>query len=167
MYILIAVIVVIVLVGVVYVVTNSSAAAVVAPGDNVSVYYTGTYTNGTVFDSNVGKEPFTFTVGANEVIPGFDQAVVGMSLNEEKNVTIPANQAYGEVNPNLIVKVPLSQFGNHTVTAGMNISENQNGQIFEGVVTAVNSTTATVDFNPKLAGQTLIFNIKVISINKK
>ena len=167
MYILIAVIVVIVLVGVVYVVTNSSAAPVVATGDNVSVYYTGTYTNGTVFDSNVGKEPFTFTVGANQVITGFDQAVIGMRLNESKNITLSANEAYGEVNPNMIIKVPLSQFANGTVTVGMNVSENQDGQIFEGVVTEVNSTTATVDFNPKLAGKTLLFEIKVVQIQKK
>jgi FKBP-type peptidyl-prolyl cis-trans isomerase 2 len=164
---IIAIILIIAVVGVIYLVTNSSAAPVVANGDTVSVYYTGTLTNGTVFDSNVGKEPLQFTVGANQVIAGFDQAVIGMKVNQSKTVTIPANEAYGPVDQRLIVKVPLTEFGNNTVNVGMNITESQNGQNFEGVVTAVNSTTATVDFNPKLAGQTLIFDIKIAAIAQK
>ena len=141
---------------------------VVKPGDNVSVFYTGTFTNGTVFDTNVGGQPLNFTVGANEVIPGFDNAVVGMKVGESKNVTIPPSEAYGEPDANLIVEVPLSSFGNSTVTDGMGITQTApNGQQFQGIVTSVNSTAATVDFNPPLAGKTLVFNIKVSAISKK
>ena len=67
-----------------------------ANGDTVDVFYTGTFTNGTVFDSNVGGQPLQFTVGSGQVIPGFDQAVLGMKLKESKTVTIPANDAYGQ-----------------------------------------------------------------------
>jgi FKBP-type peptidyl-prolyl cis-trans isomerase 2 len=144
-----------------------SSTLVVASGDNVSVYYNGTLTNGTVFDSNFGKTPFQFTVGANEVIPGFDQGVIGMKLNQTKTITIPPNQAYGEINPSLIVKIPLTEFGNQTITTGQVITQTSNGQQFYGLVTSVNKTTAVVNFNPKLAGQTLIFKIEVIAIHKK
>lgn len=160
-----AVVVIAAIVAVIYMATNSgaSSAPVVAVGDNISVYYTGTLTNGTVFDTNVGKEPLNFTVGAGELIKGFDEGVVGMSLNQTKTITIPPNEAYGQVNQSLIITVSKSQFGNQTVTNGMVVTTSQ-GQ--EGRVTAVNATNVTVDFNPPLAGQTLIFQIKVVAIHK-
>ena len=167
LYILLAVILVAAIIGVAYMVTSNSGAPVVATGDTVQVYYTGTLVNGTVFDSNVGKEPLNFTVGSGQLIKGFDQGVVGMKLNETKTITIPANEAYGPVNPNLIVHVPLKDFNNQTVNVGMIVRESSNGHQMQGTVTAVNSTNATVDFNSPLAGQTLIFRIKVVSIKKK
>ncbi len=152
------------IIGVAYMATNSNAATpIVAVGDNISVYYTGTLTNGTVFDSNVGKSPLTFTVGSGQLIKGFDQGVIGMRLNETKTITIPANEAYGEVNQSLIVTVPRSQFGNETVTVGMGVST---GTGMQGVVTALGTDNVTVDFNPALAGKTLIFKIQVVEIKK-
>src|SRR5690348_17055416 len=95
LYILAAIIVI----GVIYLAINSTSAStgatagpiVVAAGDNISVEYTGTFTNGTVFDTNAGngKPPLTFRVGGGQLIPGFDSAVVGMQINQTKNVTIP------------------------------------------------------------------------------
>jgi peptidylprolyl isomerase len=185
-YILVAVIIIIGLVSVIYLAANnnmsqksnvppagneshiSNASAEVAPGDTVSVFYTGTLTNGTVFDSNVGKEPLQFTVGSGEVIQGFDEGVIGMKVNQTKTVTIPANEAYGEVNPEMIISVPISNFGNETLKVGMDVSAtSSNGQELQGVVKSFNSTNATIDFNPPLAGQTLIFEIKVVEITQK
>lgn len=157
---------VIVIIGVIYMATNSSAAQVVAVGDNISVQYTGTLTNGTVFDSNVGKSPLTFTVGSGQLIKGFDQGVVGMKVNQSKTITIPANEAYGPENPQLISTVPRSQFGNQVIQVGMGVGTTINGQQVSGVITAVTATNVTVNFNPPLAGQTLIFTIKILSINK-
>jgi FKBP-type peptidyl-prolyl cis-trans isomerase 2 len=141
----------------------------VAVGDAVQVYYTGTFTNGTVFDSNVGKQTLNFTVGANQVISGFDQGVIGMSLNQNKTITIPPNEAYGQANPALIIQVPLSQFGNQTVDTGTGVLETfpSNGLQERGIVTAINGSTVTVDFNPAMAGKTLVFNVKVVGISKK
>ena len=68
---------------------EASNPPVVAKGDNISVYYTGRLVNGTVFDTNVGKEPLNFTVGAGQMIVGFDQGVIGMKLNQNKTITIP------------------------------------------------------------------------------
>jgi peptidylprolyl isomerase len=166
-YIILIIALIIVISMAAYVGVNLASVPTVAAGDTVQVYYTGTLVNGTVFDTNVGKEPLNFTVGSNQVIDGFDQAVIGMKLNETKNVTIPANEAYGPVDPSLIIIVPLEKFGNQTVKAGMTVSQETDGEEIEGIVTAVNETNATLDFNPPLAGQTLNFEIKVVSIEKK
>ncbi len=161
-----AVVAILAVIGVIYLATNSSAApTVVAIGDNVSVYYTGTFQNGTVFDSNVGKQPLTFIAGSGQLIPGFDQGVIGMALNQSKTITVPPKEGYGLVNQSLIVVVPRSVFGNQSITVGMMVKSTGNGQ--QGLVTAVNATNVTIDFNPPLAGKTLIFQVKVVAINKK
>ncbi|MGC8479201.1 MAG: FKBP-type peptidyl-prolyl cis-trans isomerase [Candidatus Micrarchaeia archaeon] len=137
----------------------------VQKGDIVSVYYTGSFTNGTIFNSNVGQQPFNFTVGSNETIVGFDNAVLGMSLNENKTVTLPPSEAYGYENPSLIVSVPLSDFGNKTISVGSVITERSTtGQQNNGVVISVNKTYAKINFNSPLAGQTLVFTIRVVGI---
>ena len=152
------------IIGVIYMATSSSAAQVVAAGDNISVYYTGTFQNGTVFDSNVGKQPLNFTVGSGQLIKGFDQGVVGMKLNETKIITLPPAEAYGEVNQSLIVTVPKSQFGNNSnVSVGMTVTTQQGAQ---GRVTAINGSNVIVDFNSPMAGKTLVFQIKVVAIKK-
>jgi peptidylprolyl isomerase len=162
LHIALLVIVIGAIIGGIYVATGV-AQPVVAAGDNVSVYYTGKFTNGTVFDTNVGQQPFNFTAGAGQVIPGFDQGVIGMKVGETRNITIAPAEGYGEINQSLIVTVPSSQFGNQSVQVGM-VFTTSTGQ--EGKVTAVGSNTVTVDFNPPLAGQTLLFQIEVISIKK-
>jgi FKBP-type peptidyl-prolyl cis-trans isomerase 2 len=163
---------VILIVGVVYLVTggvlaNALTATTVQSGDTVGVYYIGSFTNGTVFNSNVGQSPFNFTVGANEVIPGFNQAVIGMKINQTKNVTIPVNEAYGYVNPNLILEIPPNDI-NGTITVGETLHGTLGGHAASGIVTFVNVTNATarVDFNSPLAGHVLVFKITVVSITK-
>ena len=147
---------------VVYMATNNNAQ-VVSNGDNVSVYYTGTFANGTVFDSNVGKEPLNFTVGAGDMIKGFDLGVIGMKIGETKNITIPPSEAYGEVNQSLVITVPRTSFGNTLVSNGMIVSTTSGQQ---GIVTGLTNNSVVVDFNPPLAGKTLNFEIKVIAIHK-
>ena len=147
----------------IYMTNNNSAQSAVAVGDNVSVYYTGKFTNGTIFSSNFGAQPLNFTVGSGQLITGFNNAVIGMKLNEIKNVTLTPSEAYGEVNQSRIVSIPKSVVGNRTISVGTTVSSGTGGQ---GVVTAINSTSITVDFNSPLAGKTLIFEIKVLSIKK-
>lgn len=144
-------------------IATSKVASVVAVGDSISVYYTGTFTNGTVFDSNVGRQPLNFTVGSGQLIRGFDQGVVGMKLEENRTITLPPSEAYGEINQSLILTVPRSQLGNLTPSVGM-ILTSGTGQ--RAVIAAFNSTNVTVDLNSPLAGKTLIFQIKVVAIKK-
>ena len=152
-----------VIIGVAYVATSGASAQTVAVGDNISVYYNGAFTNGTVFNSNVGGQPFNFTVGAGQVIAGFDNGVIGMKIGQNKTIILPPDEAYGVVNQSLIVQVPVSEFGNTAIQVGGTVTTNRGNK---GLITALNATTATVDFNPPLAGQTLVFQIKVVSIKK-
>jgi FKBP-type peptidyl-prolyl cis-trans isomerase 2 len=152
--------------GVIYLIISSGSQAVVK-GDTIQVYYTGRLTNGTVFDSNVGRQPLNFTVGSGQLIKGFDEGVIGMKINETRNITIPVNEAYGEINPNLIINVPLNVFGNKTVSVGNVVTRTSNGQQYQGTVISINATDATINFNSPLAGKILIFNIRVVGIQKK
>ena len=74
-------------------------------GDSVKIHYTGKLDDGTIFDSSTGREPLEFTLGEGQVIPGFEEAVVGMSQSESKAITIPADKAYGPHNPEMVVSV--------------------------------------------------------------
>ncbi|MGC8572202.1 MAG: FKBP-type peptidyl-prolyl cis-trans isomerase [Candidatus Micrarchaeia archaeon] len=161
---LIAGIVVIAIIAIIFAFGGSSQTVVA--GDNVSVYYTGSFPNGTVFNTNVGGAPLNFTAGSNQLIPGFSDAVIGMKVGQNKTVTLTPNEAYGYFNQSLVQKIPLSMFGNNATNSlkvGM-VVRTQTG--LEGFVIGLNNTIATVNFNPPLAGKTLIFNIKLVSINK-
>jgi peptidylprolyl isomerase len=136
---------------------------IVEKGDSIEVFYTGTLDNGTVFDSNVGKEPLAFTVGSGELIKGFDEGVIGMKLNETKKIAIKAADAYGEKQDELIVDVPAENFGEVEVREGMGV-RTEDGH--EGTVISIGEKTIKVDFNPQLAGKDLNFEIKVAKIKK-
>ena len=157
---------VVIILALAYVVVGASSPTV-QTGDAVLVNYTGYFANGTVFGTSAGSAPLNFTVGAGQVIPGFDQAVVGMKVGQEKNITLQPSEGYGAINPALIVTVPRSKFGNQSITVGMVVSEIANGQQAQGLVTKINATNVTVNFNSPLAGKTLIFKITVVGIHAK
>lgn len=153
------------------------AAKVVAKGDFVSVDYIGSLTNGTVFDTSIqavaekaglpprsSYAPLTFNAGTGQMIKGFDDAVIGMKIGEQKTVTLPPSLAYGEINPSLIFSVPVANITGGNVTVGMRLTA---GNGANGRVIAVRNGNATIDFNQELAGQTLVFNITVRNVVKK
>jgi peptidylprolyl isomerase len=136
-------------------------------GDTVKVEYTGKLDSGEVFDSSVGKEPLKFTLGSGMVIPGFDNAITGMSIGESKTVRLPAEEAYGEHNPELIREVPLSAFGEGAeLKPGdiVGVTETQTGRQFPASVTKVEGENVTIDLNHQLAGKALTFELKLVSI---
>ena len=132
-------------------------------GDNVSVFYSLKYTNGTLIQSNFNKTPFSFIAGSNGVISGFNSAVAGMKIGQSKTVTIPPSEAYGNVSSSLIITVPRSDFGNSSISDGQPVGSSS-GQT--GAIVPFNSTNVTVNFNSPLAGETLVFHIKVVGIKK-
>ncbi|MCL5975987.1 MAG: peptidylprolyl isomerase [Candidatus Parvarchaeota archaeon] len=134
----------------------------VKKGDKIQVIYTGYLEDGSVFDSNEGKDALSFEVGAGQVIKGFDDAVVGMKVGENKSITIKPEEAYGERHEEMVIKIPKTQFQGEEVKEGMMVSSN-NGM--QATVVAVNENDVTLDFNFPLAGKTLKFDIKVKSIN--
>ena len=137
------------------------------PGSKVKIHYTGTLNDGTVFDSSDGKEPLEFTIGNSEVIPGFENEIKNMKLNEEKTIKINPKEAYGEKNGQLIREIPKNKLPNEmNIEVGSRIIlKSPAGQQIYGMVDKIEEDKIFIDFNHPLAGKELTFKIKVIAIN--
>lgn len=135
-------------------------------GDTVKVHYRGTLIDDTEFDSSQGGDPLEFTIGNNMVIPGFENGVVGMKVGETKKVSIPAENAYGPYNNDLVAVVPRSQVPpDLDVTIGMVLQvRSAEGQIARAIVRDLTETDITLDLNHPLAGQDLTFEIELVEI---
>lgn len=138
----------------------------VKAGDKVRVHYEGRLNNGHVFDKSEGREPLSFEVGKGQVIKGFDDALVGMTVGEKKTVNIPVDQAYGERNDNMIMEFPMSDFpADMTPEVGMQLHMSDNeGNNFPVIITEVTQDSVVLDANHQLAGQNLIFDIELVGI---
>jgi peptidylprolyl isomerase len=132
-------------------------------GSTVQVHYTGKLTDGTTFDSSVGRAPFQFQVGSNEVIPGFEDGLMGKSVGDKITVQIPVEDAYGEVREDLIVNVPKTQLAGQ-VEVGQTLQAANEGQMFNVVVKEIHQEHVVIDGNHPLAGKDLIFDIEVLEI---
>jgi len=128
-------------------------------GDTVEVHYTGTLDDGTQFDSSKGRDPLTFTVGAGQVIPGFDKAVIGLEVGTSIKVHIPPEEAYGERRQDLVLTFPAAQ-----APAGLKVGQRVSLGNGSGVVTALSSESVTVDANHELAGKALNFELELVAI---
>lgn len=139
---------------------------IVQEKSNVSVHYTGTLENGEVFDSSRDRDPLSFTVGEGQMIPGFENAVKGMKLNESKKITIAPEEAYGAVRPDMVQTITKEQLPPELqVHVGQQLaSQMPNGQQIIVTVTDVTETEITIDANHPLAGKTLNFDIEVVKI---
>lgn len=135
--------------------------------DKVSVHYTGTLADGEVFDSSKGREPLSFTVGEGQMIPGFENAVRGMGINETKTVTIKSEDAYGELREEMVQKIDKSQLPpDLEPEVGQQLASTlPDGQQIIVRVTDVSDSHITIDANHPLAGKELTFEIEVVSIN--
>ena len=146
--------------------TISVSNGIAKSGDTVLVDYTLKLDDGTVVDSSVGKTPFQCTLGSGDVIPGFNNAILGMKVGESKTVVLPPDLAYGQRSDALVATISRSQMGpggNPTVGQTL-IVNHQDGTTGKVTVIAVTDTTVTVDGNNPLAGKTLTFDIKLLSI---
>ena len=139
----------------------------VKEGDKVKIHYTGSLDDGTVFDSSDGREPLEFTVGSGQLIKGFDKGVLGMKVGQEKEIHIPAAEAYGQANPQLIRKLPRKTLPkDREPQVGMFIGlVRSDGMQMEAKIIAVTQEEISVDLNHPLAGKDLNFKMKLISIN--
>jgi peptidylprolyl isomerase len=138
----------------------------VKSGDVVRVHYTGTLLDGTQFDSSVGRAPLEFTVGAGQMIAGFDAGVLGMAIGEKKTIQIDPDHGYGQKDPNAIIEFPSSNIPEGmTVEVGQKLSlQNQYGQPVPVVVMEVKEDVIIMDANHFLAGQDLIFDVEIVEI---
>jgi peptidylprolyl isomerase len=132
-------------------------------GDTISVNYTGTLESGEVFDSSEGNPPLKFTVGAGQLIKGFDDAVVGMKKGEKKSVTISPENAYGERKDDHVVDFPTANIPEDMeMTIGMVVQlSDEAGRAFPAVVKEINDDAVKMDVNHPLAGKTLMFDIEI------
>ncbi len=138
----------------------------VKSGDNVAVHYKGTLTDGTVFDSSEGREPLQFQVGSGMVIPGFDAGVTGMNIGESKTIHIPMEDAYGNASEEMIFTFNRTDIpADIPLEIGGTLNMHNGQQAIPVIVRDVNDTTVILDANHPLAGQDLIFEIELVSIN--
>ena len=138
----------------------------VKEGDTVKVHYTGKLENGDVFDSSREREPFEFTVGDKDVIPGFEKGVVGMGVGDSKTIEIPPEEAYGAKRDELVVVVKKSEFPEDiTPSIGQRLQiKQQDGNPVVVMITDLTEDSITLDANHPLAGYTLFFDVEIIDI---
>jgi peptidylprolyl isomerase len=120
-----------------------------------------------VFDSSKGKDPLEFTIGGGQLIPGFEQGVLGMEPGQSKTVNIPAEDAYGPYDPELVTEVERSRFpADLELAVGMQVQGSQSdGRVAIFTVKGLTNTTVTLDANHRLAGKDLIFDVEMVKVN--
>jgi len=133
-------------------------------GDTVRVNYRGTLSDGVEFDSSEGREPLEFVVGSGSVIPGFDEAVLGLEPGESVTVTIPAADAYGDHDEEGLQQFPLASFPSVPEVGWAVELSGPDGQRVPAVVAQVTDEFIVLDFNHPLAGQDLTFEIELVEI---
>ena len=135
-------------------------------GDTVKVHYTGKLDDGSVFDTSQGREPFEFTIGAGQVITGFEQAVIGMEPGETKTAIVNHEDAYGPHRDEMVAEVPKDRLPEDLAPeVGQRLRANQpDGSSIDVVITAVSPDSVTIDANHPLAGKQLTFEIELLEI---
>lgn len=135
-------------------------------GDTVKVHYTGTLSDGSIFDSSLDRDPMEFTIGSQQVISGFEDAVRGMSVGETQTVTIPYTDAYGAYYEDNVIPINRQLFAEDDVPeVGYGVSfPTEDGRMAQGYITSVNETIVIIDMNHPLAGEDLTFEITLVAI---
>lgn len=134
-------------------------------GNTVTLHYTGTLTDGSVFDSSEGKEPLVVTLGQGMLIPGFEKALLGMKVGEKKTFTVPKEEAY-EYHDELIVKMPRGSAPKdlELQVGALLVLRAPNGQRVPGKVIALDEHIITVDMNVPVAGKDLTFSVEIVKV---
>lgn len=137
-------------------------------GDHVKVHYTGKLENGDQFDSSEGKDPIEFTLGAHQVIKGFEDGVMGMSEGDKKSLDIQKDNAYGDYRHDLVVKFTKNDFPDDiTPEVGKHIElKTQDGKSVNTVIKEIEGDDVYLDANHPLAGQDLKFDVELVQITK-
>ena len=136
-------------------------------GDKVKVHYTGRLGDGTVFDSSIISDPLEFTLGEREVIPGLEEAVIGMNPGESKTVSMPVDKAYGPRRDDMVIVVEREKFPpdiEPELGQQLEIRQREDGPTFPVTVTDVSESSVTLDANHQLAGNELTFDIQLLEI---
>jgi FKBP-type peptidyl-prolyl cis-trans isomerase 2 len=135
-------------------------------GDTVRVHYTGTLADGSQFDSSRDRDPMEFTLGNGDLIPGFEEATIGMSVNDTIVVTIPADQAYGANDPEMVQEISREDLPEDIpLELGLRLqAEAPDGSAVLVTVTDLTDDVVILDGNHPLAGKDLTFEIELVEI---
>jgi len=136
-------------------------------GDTVKVHFTGKLENGEVFGKSVEGQPFEFTLGASQIIPGVEEGILGMEVGEKKTIAVPPEQAYGPKREELVVEVKKTDLPEHIEPA---VGEplrlrRTDGDDIEVFVSDISEDTVTLDGNHPFAGMTLLFDLELVEID--
>jgi FKBP-type peptidyl-prolyl cis-trans isomerase SlyD len=138
---------------------------VIEKGSTVKIEYTLKDDKGAVLDTNAGKDALAFTQGSQQIIPGLDKALLGMKTGDSKKVTVNPEDAYGAVDPKAEAEVPKASLPEGAAVVGTRLlARGQDGRPRPVTVKTVKETTVMLDLNHPLAGKTLFFDIKVVSV---
>ena len=139
----------------------------VKSGDTVRIHYTGTLSDGSVFDSSEGRDPLEFTVGAGQIIPGLDKALPEMEVGEKKRVEVASDEAYGPVQDEAKQAVPRSEIPEDIpLEVGLQLqARNENGEVMPLTVVELSDEAVVLDANHPLAGKDLTFAIELVDIS--
>jgi peptidylprolyl isomerase len=143
-------------------------AAKAKMGDTVNVHYKGTFGNGDEFDSSHGRDPLKFTIGSHQVIKGFEDGVIGMGHGEKKRIEIAPEHGYGQYREDLLVKMKRENLPKDiTPELGMQLMlTDPEGNHIPVAITEVNDDSVILDANHPLAGETLYFDLELVSIGE-
>jgi FKBP-type peptidyl-prolyl cis-trans isomerase SlyD len=139
----------------------------VTSGEKIAIEYTLTLENKEVVDTNVGREPLTFEQGSHQIIAGLEKAIEGMKVGENRKVTIKPEDAYGPVVKEAVIEVNKDKLPPDALKVDAQVQAKGPGeQVLIGRVTEIKGDKAVVDFNHPMAGKTLFFDVKVLTIEK-
>lgn len=135
-------------------------------GDTVRVHYTGKLEDGSIFDSSANRDPLEFTIGAGEVIAGFEQAVTGLSKGETVSTTILPEQGYGPRREEMLAVIPRDRLPQEIAPeVGQRLSvQQQDGRQLVVAIAKVDEDSVTLDANHELAGKTLTFDLELVEV---
>ena len=133
-------------------------------GTKVTLHFALVLEDGDVIDSNFETAPATFTVGAGNLLPGFESTLIGLENGDEREFTIPPEEAFGQHNPQNVQRVDRSNFDQQELEVGAMFSfQNGDGEL-PGVIIEFEDEEILVDFNHPLAGKNIIFQVKIMDI---
>jgi FKBP-type peptidyl-prolyl cis-trans isomerase 2 len=135
-------------------------------GDTVKVHYKGILEDGTIFDDSSERDPLEFTIGGGQLIPGFEQSVVGMNPGESKTVKVSVDEAYGPLREDLVLEIDRNEFPVHLEPkVGQQLQyRGEDNNVIIVAVTSVSETNVTLDANHPLAGKNLNFELQLVEI---
>lgn len=139
----------------------------VKQGDKVQVHYTGKFADGTVFDSSEGRDPLEFTLGAGQIIPGFEEGVKDMEEGDKKTIEVSSEQAYGPRDEQLLKEISKEELPpDLQVSEGMQLqAQGPDNQPILLTVAEVKDDSVVLDANHPLAGQDLTFDVELVKVN--